>query len=741
MLTADPERKDVSPSGADQRDSTAKTTALLVVLMLTMALVALSWLLIDTPHGERTLHDQILGGGLVAMAGLSIVILRRIRKSTADLRAMVARLAESDKRQRAMAEESDALRNLLIDAVDSIDEGFVLFDHENRLVVCNDRYRQAYPSIADILQPGTRFDDILTTAAERLGMAEGTTGRDLQHWVHQRMRRHLEQKAFTECSLSDGHWYRISERPTRSGGIVKVLMDITAAKEHERDLAHKNELLETVFDAMSQGLAVFDGDQRLIAWNERFARVMGYPVGLLKGSSSAEDFRNFDDQRQVNALPVASLSEQARAGHEMALPDGRFIEADVNPMPRGGFVATFADVTARRQAELALQQSQKMDAIGQLAGGIAHEFNNMLTSIGGFARMALRTPDDSERVVMCLNEVTKAADRAASLTGQLLNFSRRTADEDIRPLRLKDLMKDLSGFLRPLLSERIQVKITIDDPDLTVSADAPRLHQAIVNLCINARDAMAEDSSGDITIHVARMAADAAFAERHPQVSARELAKISVRDTGCGIAPAILDRIFEPFFTTKEQGKGTGLGLPQVYSTTEHLGGAVEVASEAGAGSTFTLYLPLLTTVGDGSQPDEPHQTVNGDGFTILLAEDEDSVRRYLTMTLEDCGFTVLTATDGEDALAIYHDAGDLVDALITDVVMPRLDGPNLAKRLLAETPSLPVIFLSGYSAEDSWKLLADAPNRAFIGKPVAPDTLLETLAGFLGLPQADLTS
>lgn len=742
MESADPKHADGPAVAPGRRDITAKTTALLLVLIILMALVAVAWLLIETPQDHSGPHDRLLGGSLIVMAILAGIILWRVRRTHADLRRAFDRLAESDTRQRAMAAESDALRNLLIDAVESIDEGFVLFDHDNRLVVCNEHYRGAYPSIADVLQPGARFDDILATAAERMGMADGATGRDLRHWIHQRMQRHLEQKAFTECPLSDGRWYRISERPTRSGGIVKVLMDITAAKEHERDLAHKNELLETVFDAMSQGLAVFGDDDRLVAWNERFARVMGYPATLLKGTSTAEDFRSFDASRQVNAIPKASVSDDLRSGHEMTLPDGRFIEADVNPMPRGGFVATFADATARRQAEQALQHSQKMDAVGQLAGGIAHEFNNMLTSIGGFARMALRTPEDSERVIMCLNEVTKAADRAASLTGQLLNFSRRTADEEIQPLRLKDLMKDLSGFLRPLLSERIQVKVTLDEPDLTVNADAPRLHQAIVNLCINARDAMTEDNGGDITIHLSRFTADAAFAERHPHVTSRALARIAVRDSGCGIDPAIRDRIFEPFFTTKDQGKGTGLGLPQVYSTVEHLGGTVDMDSVVGQGSTFTLYLPLLTA-GEEATPAAPTDRgpMDGAGSTILLAEDEDSVRRYLTMILEDCGFTVLTATDGEEALGIYREAGDLVDALVTDVVMPRLDGPHLAERLLADTPSLPVIFMSGYSAEESWKQLAEAPNRAFIGKPVAPDTLLETLAGILGLPQAEPTS
>lgn len=706
------------------------TAALVLALVLAVAAIAVGWLLTGPPEDRQ--HLTLLAAALVSLAALAGIALWRVRSTHARLVEAVTHLADSDARYRALAAESEALRGLLVDAVDSIDEGFVLFDRDARLVVCNDRYRRAYPAIADLLEPGVRFEDILATAAERMGMTDGPQGRDLQHWVHSRMQRHLEAKDFTECQLSDGHWYRISERPTRSGGIVKVLMDITAAKTHERDLAHKNDLLETVFDSMSQGLAVFDDTEHLVAWNERFARVMDYPAALLKGSATADDFRAFDADRRVAALPASGLCADLRAGPESVLPDGRSVETAVNPMPRGGFVATFTDTTARRQAELALQHHQKMDAIGQLAGGIAHEFNNMLTSIGGFARMALRTPEDSGRVVMCLNEVTKAADRAACLTGQLLNFSRRTADEEVRPLRLKDLLKDLTGFLHPLLGERVSVRLEVDAPDLMVNADAARLHQAVVNLCINARDAMPE--GGEITLRLARHVPDSAFAERHPSVVPGPLAAIEVVDTGCGIDEVILDRIYEPFFTTKEQGKGTGLGLPQVYSTAEHLGGAVEVVSEVGRGSTFTIFLPLLDDGVTTEAGAAAGVRVSGEGITLLLAEDEDSVRRYLTLTLEDAGFTVLTATNGAEALAIYRDAGDVVDGIITDVVMPVMEGPELARAVLADTPDLPILFLSGYSAEDSWHSLAEGPHRALLPKPVQAARLFDVLASLLDL-------
>jgi PAS domain S-box-containing protein len=719
----------------DRRDGRLSRLTRLFIPLLLAAVLALAWLLLETIHADMPSSVLALEGTLALLAVSAIVVLRQMRLAHARLRKVVGHLAESDQRSRLLAAESETLRALLVDAVDSIDEGFVLFDRDNRLVVCNERYRTAYPAIADLLQPGMGFDDILTTAAERMGVAEGATGRGLQHWVHQRMRRHLEYKDFTECRLSDNHWYRISERPTRSGGIVKVLMDITAAKTHEQDLSRKNELLETVFDAMSQGLAVFDETHRLTAWNERFARVMGYPATLLKSSATLADFLDYDDRRQTTVLADIASGDSVPRGHEVVLPDGRAVEAQANPLPRGGFVATFADVTARRQAEATLQQSQKMDAIGQLAGGIAHEFNNMLTSIGGFARMALRTPEDKERVVMCLSEVTKAADRAASMTGQLLNFSRRTADEEVRPWRVGDLMRDISGFLRPLLGEHIGLSVQVADPDVTILADAARLHQAVINLCINARDAMPE--GGDISIRVDTCPRDDAFARRHPSVRAETLARIEVADTGQGIDEAIIDRIYEPFFTTKEPGKGTGLGLPQVYSTVEHLGGAVEVVSRPGEGTCFTLFLPLQSATPAPSALGPPAVAVNGDGYTILLAEDEEAVRQYITLLLEEAGFTVLTAADGLEAQAIFRDADDSVDCLLTDVIMPNLSGPALANSLLTTHPDLPVVFMSGYSAEDSWKRLIDHPRRTLIAKPAAPDAILTAVARVLDLPTA----
>lgn len=720
---------------------------LLTAAIGTAALVVLVVYLSVSKH--LLLQEGVAVYGSVFLFLLSFAALSHHRTKTisARLQQSAQHLLAAEQHLIRTTAEAENLQRLLVDAVNSVDEGFILFDANNLLVVCNERYRSAYPTIADLLVPGTSFATILATAAQRLGVAGESSPQDLKYWVEDRMRRHIHTSAPLECALADGRWYRISERPTRAGGIVKILSDITATKHHQQELANKSEVLESTFDAMAQGVAVFDHNNCLLTWNDHLPSVMEYSGDLLQTGTPVQAFRNFDEQRGARILPrpdgsmpfLASGTDistsfdhlpfyQQAQDHqaELELPDGRHVEIRASGMPRGGMVVTFADITARRQTRSALQHAQKMDAIGQLAGGIAHEFNNMLTSIGGFARMALRSPDDPERVVMCLGEVTKAADRAASLTSQLLNFSRRSLGEEQRPIRLKDMLRNLTNFLRPLLGARVDVAVHIDDPDLVVLGDAVKLHQAIVNLCINARDAM--PNGGDIALTLSRLSPELPILDRHPSLDpAQTYAAIIVTDQGTGIEPALIARIFEPFFTTKDQGKGTGLGLPMVYSVAEHMGGVIDVASEVGEGSTFTLILPLANCP---TQPvprphDEEHFSFNGDGLTILLAEDEDAVRRLITLTLEEADCTVLTAANGDEAVKIFEQDQDAIDLLISDVVMPGTDGPTLARMVLDMNQDLKVILMSGYSATDDWKSLTEGPGRAFLSKPVDPEHLL----------------
>ncbi|HEY0834044.1 MAG TPA: ATP-binding protein, partial [Azospirillum sp.] len=441
--------------------------------------------------------------------------------------------------------------------------------------------------------------------------------------------------------------------------------------------------------------------------------------------------------------PAGDPPFQAPLEARINAPDGDVREVEVGVHPFGveggpAWFLVFNDVTARKKAERALHQAQKMQAIGQLAGGIAHEFNNMLTAIGGFAAMARRAPNDRARVEQCLGEIVKATDRAAGLTAQLLSFGRQDRAEAAKPVRVAGLLDDLRRFLRPILGERYEVRTDVRAPDAVVLIEPSLLHQTLVNLAINGRDAMPD--GGPITLTIDRVLPDAAFWQRHADLRRGACVTISVSDAGTGIQPDVLDRIFEPFFTTKEQGVGTGLGLSLVYSTVTRAGGAVEVASEPGQGTSFTLFLPaegdagtVVEECGPGlDDPDDLDREDADEGVsmaaTVLLVEDEGQVRDFIRLTLEDMGMRVVTAADGPEALRAFAEHGGAFDLLVTDLVMPKMSGAEMARTLRRESPDLPIVLISGYPPETESldDLLADTRRVIFLNKPINPDELAD---------------
>lgn len=630
------------------------------------------------------------------------------------------------------------LRDLLGDAVGCISEGFVLFDPDGRLVLCNDRYRAAYPLLADLLKPGISFADLLRTALDR-----GAGGQVINPtlWVEERLRRHFDSDAPTNHRLGDGRWYRISEHATRFGGIVKVLTDITELKRHEEALANSEARYRQLVEAAPYGIVVWDGVRVRFA-NHAAAEMLG------TGDSDGMAARPLLSDPSVPGVgeplfahlppPCVERAPGPPLAARVDTPDGpaRDLEVGVHPFAIDGVPAwllVLNDVTQRKQAERALNQAQKMQAIGQLAGGIAHEFNNMLTAIGGFAHMARRTPADRARVEQCLREIIKATDRAAGLTTQLLTFGRQEPGEAARPVTVAPQLEEARRFLRPILGERYSLDIDIRAADAVVLIEPAQLHQSLVNLAINSRDAM--PGGGPITITLDRTIPDAAFWRRHAGLRRGTYVTIQVRDGGDGIPSEVIDRIFEPFFTTKQQGEGTGLGLSLVYSTVTRAGGAVEVWSQPGQGTAITLYFPAERgTLGYGAGADGLDAEAPADeaedgpsvAATVLLVEDEEQVRDFIRLTLEDMGMRVVTAADGEEALALFHQQGGAFDLMVSDLVMPRMGGAELARRLREEAGDLPVVLISGYppEIEPLTDLLADTRRVAFLHKPVNPDAL-----------------
>ena len=631
-------------------------------------------------------------------------------------------------------------RALLSDAIGCVSEGFVLFGADGRLVLCNDRYRAAYPLLSDHLVPGVRFADLLRVAVER-----GAAGDDLgdpSDWIAERLSRHIRSGPPTDHQLGDGRWYRISEHATRFGGVVKILTDITELKRHEEALADSEARYRRLVEMAPYGILIWDG-LRLRFANRSAALILGSgdPEAMLR--IPLVEATEFDGiQRLFDWLPPPGGGLEAPPPVEARFLTAqgalRELEVGIHPFAVEGEAAWFLvliDITGRKQAERAIQQAQKMQAIGQLAGGIAHEFNNMLTAIGGFAQMARRAPQDRPRVEQCLTEIVKATDRASGLTAQLLSFGRPGQTDAARPVRVGAVIDDLRRFLGPTLGERHPLRTEGAGGGAVVTIDPALLHQSLLNLVLNARDAMPE--GGPITIAV----------ERPDGLGVT----ITVADTGCGIDPAVIDRIFEPFFTTKEPGAGTGLGLALVYSTVARAGGRVEVDSEPGRGTVFTLRLPAEDAA---ESPEEDASGLGAFGFegagfldaaddemeglsmaaTVLLVEDEAQVRDFIRLTLEDMGMRVVCAADGSEALRAYADHGGAFDLLVTDLVMPQVGGASVARALRRENPDLPAVLMSGYPPETESldDLLAEGCRTVFLRKPINPDELADTIHALL---------
>jgi NO-binding membrane sensor protein with MHYT domain/nitrogen-specific signal transduction histidine kinase/CheY-like chemotaxis protein len=398
-----------------------------------------------------------------------------------------------------------------------------------------------------------------------------------------------------------------------------------------------------------------------------------------------------------------------------------------------GLVGSTVDRWLRQRAELAerRQQSQKLEAIGQLAGGIAHDFNNLLTAILGNASFVLAsTPPDDPRHAD-VREIERAATRAAELTHQLLAFGRKQVLRPT-PLDLNATLGQTMRMLTRLVGEHIDITV-VPDPDLwDVQADPAQLEQVIVNLVVNARDAMAD--GGQLTIETQNVTLQPGSTSQHIGAPAGDYVLIAFTDTGIGMDPATQDRIFEPFFTTKALGKGTGLGLATVYGIVRQSGGSISVYSEPNRGTTFKVYLPRITeTVPAASESVVPAQSTSGTE-TVLVVEDEEAVRQLAARTLFVRGYTPLVATTGEEALRLSEQHSGSIHLLLTDVVLPRMSGSRLAESLLMTRPDIRVLYMSGFAENAIIHHGVLQPGTDFIQKPFTPHALAvklrEVLAG-----------
>jgi signal transduction histidine kinase/ActR/RegA family two-component response regulator len=409
-----------------------------------------------------------------------------------------------------------------------------------------------------------------------------------------------------------------------------------------------------------------------------------------------------------------------RNGNVVTLEDtGSFVELRGQPPMLLGL---FRDVTAQKRLEQQLRQSQKMEAIGQLAGGVAHDFNNILTVIHGHASLLLAAGSLTGVSAKSAQQISQAADRAAGLTRQLLAFSRRQVLQP-RQLDMNEVVANMTKMLGRILGEDIALQLNYCPQPARVQADAGMMEQVLLNLAVNSRDAMPK--GGLLAIKISTIEVDARRQAEHSEGHTGRFVCLSVIDTGCGIPPENLRRIFEPFFTTKEVGKGTGLGLATVYGIVKQHQGWIEVESQPGHGTTFRVFLPRSVESADATEDQPAEKAVRGGTETILVVEDEVAVRELVCNLLAGHGYRILQADSGLKALQVWRDSKDRIDLLLTDLVMPdQMNGRELAEKLWAERPRLKVIFTSGYSADVVGKDFVLHRGLNYLQKPYHPNKL-----------------
>ena len=408
--------------------------------------------------------------------------------------------------------------------------------------------------------------------------------------------------------------------------------------------------------------------------------------------------------------------------------EGRTFSWSFHPvMPSNVVHCYIEDTTERLSLEAQLRQSQKMESVGQLAAGVAHDFNNMLTIIQGHTSSLLAKPTLPPEIGDSVQAVYFAAERAAGLTRQLLMFSRKNVMQ-LRSLDLQEVVGNMTKMLQRLLGETITLEFQPAEENAFVLADSGMIEQVIMNLSVNARDAMTR--GGRVSISIETVDIDDAFVETHPQAHPGPFVRLRVTDTGCGMDAATISRIFEPFFTTKDIGQGTGLGLATVYGIVKQHEGWVEVNSELRKGSTFDVYLPASDEVPLPNKTEHPASTtVAGGKETVLIVEDEPILRSMARDILEECGYHILEASSGKDALDLWNRQVDEIDLVLTDMVMPDgVSGVDLAEQLLAGRPGLKIVFTSGYTANEVNQEMLTRTGASFLSKPYTHAELAKTV-------------
>ncbi|MCL4396675.1 MAG: PAS domain S-box protein, partial [Chloroflexi bacterium] len=510
--------------------------------------------------------------------------------------------------------------------------------------------------------------------------------------------------------------------------IIATGIDVTERRRAEEELREASETLRIILQASPLAVWAIDTEGIVKFWNPAAERLYGWTEQEVL-NQTLPVIPDDDRRDHLNML------EQARSGQNLVgverrrkRKDGSVIEVSASLAPVRdsageitGYIGLVADFTDRKQLEEQLRQSQKMEAVGRLAGGVAHDFNNLLTVITGYGQMLLSTCDSSDPRRGDLEEILKAADSAAGLTNQLLAFSRRQVVQP-KIIDLNDLVRNMDKMLHRVIGEDIELTMLLRPGLPKIKVDEGRMQQVLMNLVVNARDAMPR--GGKVTIESAQLQLDADYARTHFGVKPGSYIMLAVSDSGTGMDEETRRHLFEPFFTTKGKGKGTGLGLSTVYGIVKQSGGNIWVYTEPGKGTTFKIYLPVVDGGTDAALADAARPELRRGTETILVAEDEPGLSKLIHQVLEQNGYTVLEAESSADALRLCEERTGPIHLLLTDVVMPQMSGRELAGAVSAICPDTRVLYMSGYTDNVIVHHGVLEKGVPFLQKPFTPDML-----------------
>jgi two-component system cell cycle sensor histidine kinase/response regulator CckA len=633
----------------------------------------------------------------------------------------------------AMEQEIRDERATLADFLDRAPIGFYSVDGEGRFLFVNAAFAEWLDATAaELVEQGAKLGDFLADpppagAAPHAPFA-GLANRG--EVVLKARSGRVIHALITQSVVTTDHGLR-----THS-----MVRDLARERDSQQALAQSRERFERFFATAPVGIALLDRDGKITEANATLGVFLGAAPAALIGKT-LPDFLSEGERGDIaDKLGAALQGGAVPAPIALRLSGGKSASLVSTRDSEGGLILHFIDTTDQKKIEAQFTQSQKMQAVGQLAGGVAHDFNNLLTAMIGFCDLLLQQHGPGDRSFPDIMQIKQNANRAANLVRQLLAFSRQQTLQP-RVLNISDALADLSHLLRRLIGENIALNV-VHGRDLgLVKVDQGQLEQVIINLAVNARDAM--QGGGTLTIKTENAELKEPIRRGDELMPAGKYVVIGVGDTGCGIPKENLERIFEPFFSTKELGAGTGLGLSTVYGIVKQTGGFVLVDSEVGKGATFSIYLPRHegeeegagTSVARAGEETVLAKDLTGAG-TVLLVEDEDPVRLFSARALKNKGYKVIEAESAERALEILQDGADKIDLVITDVVMPKMDGPSLIKEVRELYPdrALKVIFMSGYTEDNFRKRLGDEIDIHFLPKPFS----LKQLAGKVKEVMAD---